>query len=175
MKLLNDITLYLWPTFYSGHGGYHCMQSCFGKQWSMMHDDHWKSRQTCWCSYNMYKMSNIEKLDIGCNQNHLFHLFLIYSAMDCWMQYLCALQWIHVYTINCGQASSWCSQCFINAALVNSSLSSHSGGVWLEAEHVVHTRQEGGPLPTQWPPSPATTTSNSLQLSSRTGVWTRVL
>ena len=40
---------------------------------------------------------------------------------------------------------------------------------------VVHTRQEVGPLPTQWPTSPATTTSNSLQLSSRTGVWTRVL
>ena len=30
-------------------------------------------------------------------------------------------------------------------------------------------------MPTRWPPSPATTTSNSHQLSSRTGVWTQVL
>ena len=54
--------------------------------------------------------------------------------------------------------------CFAQFSFVKPSRWSVAGVVY-----VTHTRLEG-PLPTQRPPSPATTTSNSLQLSSRTGV-----
>ena len=40
----------------------------------------------------------------------------------------------------------------------------------LAGVYIVHTRQEGRPLLTRWPPSRATTPSDSLQLSSRTRV-----
>ena len=78
----------------------------------------------------------------------------------------------NVYTIICGQANSPVdhSASLLLGAFARIPLSSHPGGIWLEAEHVVHTRQEGGPLPTHWPPSPATSTSNSLLLSSKTWV-----
>ena len=62
----------------------------------------------------------------------------------------------------------------LNASSARSLLSSYPGGVWL-GYAVAHTLQEGGPLPAQWPPSLATTTSSSLQLSSRTRIWTQVL
>ena len=79
---------------------------------------------------------------------------------------------ICIWTIRCRQASSPVS--FQSLLLwPYFSLSTRPGGVWL-GHTVAYTRQEGGPLPTQWPPSPATTTPNSLQLSSRTWVWTRV-
>ena len=57
-------------------------------------------------------------------------------------------------------------------ALVDFPLYSHLGGVWwsLAGAYVVHTRQEGGPVPTQWPPSLAKATCKSLKLSSRTRV-----
>ena len=44
---------------------------------------------------------------------------------------------------------------------------------WGECLH--YTRQEGTTCQHKWPPSPATLTSNSLQLSSRTGIRTHVL
>ena len=80
---------------------------------------------------------------------------------------------MNICTIQIGQAApllltSMLLPCYLvlPAGLL---LSSRSDGVWLGYD-VAHTRQEGGPLPTQRPPSPATTTSNSLQLSSRSGV-----
>ena len=84
--------------------------------------------------------------------------------------------YIYTLTVSCRQASS----CFeMIPALVRCfghmfHLSAHPGGVWL-GHIVAYTRQKGGPLPTQWPPSPATATFSSLQLSCRTGVWTQVL
>ena len=94
-------------------------------------------------------------------------MFVSYEAHSHWyIQYLWALQFIHILSPNDSSPCKMLWQCF--------SLSTHPGGVWL-GHTVAYTRQEGGPLPTQWPPSPATTASNSLQSSSRTGVLTHVL
>ena len=81
----------------------------------------------------------------------------------------------NVYTIQIGQAASLLLTsisflCFQPVGFSVQSFRWSLAGVW-----VAYTRQEVGPLPTQWPTSPVTTTSNSLQLSSRTGVWTLVL
>ena len=97
-------------------------------------------------------------------------MFISYIAHLIIQHNICALY--NVYTIICGQANSPVdhSASLLLGAFARIPLSSHPGGIWLEAEHVVHTRQEGGPLPTHWPPSPATSTSNSLLLSSKTWV-----
>ena len=63
----------------------------------------------------------------------------------------------------CGLQSNVDRGCFFsrgiqccNASSARSLLSSYPGGVCWLGYAVAHTRQEGGPLPTQWSPSPAT-------------------
>ena len=66
--------------------------------------------------------------------NYIAHLIVEHN--------ICAL--FNVYTIICGQANSPVdhSASLLLGAFARIPLSSHPGGVWLEAEHVVHTRQE---------------------------------
>ena len=94
-----------------------------------------------------------------------------YTATICQRQtFRCGLQSLTYVQSNVDRGcffSRWI-QCY-NVSSARSLLSSHPGGVWLGYD-VAHTRQDDGPLPAQWRPFPATTTSNSLQLSSRTGV-----
>ena len=103
----------------------------------------------------------------------LLFIIIFLSATICLRQaFRCALQC--VYTIELGHAAPLLLTSMHLGGSASLLLSSHPGGVWL-GYAVAHTRQEGGPLPTQWLPFPATTTSNSLQLSSRTRVKIQVL